>query len=654
MRERDRQTGEELERAPTVRRLQRSERAGAGATVDSLANRLRSPLPEPNEDEADDQAPPASAPQQAPVDDGFDLFCAPASPEPTFEAVQAHGTVQLNDEAVLAQASHGVQGAGQALPHLASIQGAFGPDHDLGSVRAHIGGPAAEASEAIGADAYATGRDVAFASAPDVRLAAHEAAHVVQQRAGVHLSGGVGRAGDPYEQHADAVAARVVSGQSAADLLGPGAHSLGVGSATVQRQASPTLDVKVSWSSPFGNDFSGEVTLEGSPDKKAWTVLGTQTVALAGDVTFTGVAHHKFFRAKLNPSDDDPNQQAAGQFKNTTLTSGVVQAGANSAAISGGLELNRWNPENVRQRHASKGFKPDKTDEKNVRHHDLFGRRVRVHDLLAPRVAATNARYLQLSPTDQAEIQQSIFVMGGYAYRNQVGHQGHYSNHSVGTAIDVNYNEGKLQNALVDTREELRVLNELFEPIANLDPAFMGSFDVWKSTGQDQLAASKAFNRQFPLRLAELLGRTDYVLALRNPHLLGIPVVPIEQLREMTGAELVKSVTPAMLDAAIKTAKGRDLAMLTLIKSHWSSLVAWVVGTNVTDDHSGEKDPADPTGKRKRAPEGKIAKGMIPIDERVLQLFLDTGWSWGGDWDKGTRKDYMHFEDPTIEPLLKI
>ena len=64
---------------------------------------------------------------------------------------------------------------------------AFGFDHDLSGIRAHIGGPAAAAAEAIGATAYATGNDIAFASAPDLHTAAHEAAHVVQQRAGVHL-----------------------------------------------------------------------------------------------------------------------------------------------------------------------------------------------------------------------------------------------------------------------------------------------------------------------------------------------------------------------------------------------------------------------------------------------------------------------------------
>ncbi len=126
----------------------------------------------------------------------------------------------LDDHDVTTAASHGIAGGGGELPHLGAIQRSFG-DHDVSDVQAHVGGPAAEASEALGAHAYATGNDVAFASQPSLFLAAHEAAHVVQQRSGVHLSSAVGHAGDSYEHNADAVAARVVAGESAADLLGP-------------------------------------------------------------------------------------------------------------------------------------------------------------------------------------------------------------------------------------------------------------------------------------------------------------------------------------------------------------------------------------------------------------------------------------------------
>ena len=137
--------------------------------------------------------------------------------------------------AVHAAAARGVSGGGGTLPHLEQIQRSFGA-HDVGDVKARVGGPAREASEALGARAYATGSNVAFREAPDLHTAAHEAAHVVQQRAGVSLKSGVGEAGDRYEQHADAVADEVVAGRSAERILGrfagqsttPGAAAAGV------------------------------------------------------------------------------------------------------------------------------------------------------------------------------------------------------------------------------------------------------------------------------------------------------------------------------------------------------------------------------------------------------------------------------------------
>jgi outer membrane protein OmpA-like peptidoglycan-associated protein len=115
-------------------------------------------------------------------------------------------------------AASGLTGASQPLPHGDRIQALFGR-HSIAGVEAHVGGPAAEASRGLGAQAYATGSSVAFAGAPDLHTAAHEAAHVVQQRAGVHLKGGMGQPGDAHERHADAVADMVVQGKSAEGLL---------------------------------------------------------------------------------------------------------------------------------------------------------------------------------------------------------------------------------------------------------------------------------------------------------------------------------------------------------------------------------------------------------------------------------------------------
>ena len=132
--------------------------------------------------------------------------------------VQFRADVGPAAETVHAAAGHGVSGGGGALPHLAAIQRSFGR-HDVGHVAAHVGGNAATATRAMGAEAYAFGDQVAFGSSPDLHTAAHEAAHVVQQRAGVHLKDGVGAVGDAYEQHADQVADKVVRGESAEALL---------------------------------------------------------------------------------------------------------------------------------------------------------------------------------------------------------------------------------------------------------------------------------------------------------------------------------------------------------------------------------------------------------------------------------------------------
>lgn len=130
------------------------------------------------------------------------------------------GAVQEDPGRVQAIAQQGVANANSELPHFDSIARSFGR-YQVDDIRAQVGGEGAHAARSIGAEAYATGDRVAFASSPDLHTAAHEAAHVVQQRAGVSLKGGVGQSGDIYERHADAVADAVVAGRSAEGLLAP-------------------------------------------------------------------------------------------------------------------------------------------------------------------------------------------------------------------------------------------------------------------------------------------------------------------------------------------------------------------------------------------------------------------------------------------------
>jgi len=142
-------------------------------------------------------------------------------------------------------AGAGLRGSSGSLPHLKTIQRSFGR-HDVSGVKSHTGSAAVRANRAMRSEAYATGNHVAFkSSTPSLHTAAHESAHVIQQRAGVSLKAGVGQVGDKYERHADAVADAVVQGKSAEGVLDQMAGGGGVGrQATQLKEEQPAVPLK--------------------------------------------------------------------------------------------------------------------------------------------------------------------------------------------------------------------------------------------------------------------------------------------------------------------------------------------------------------------------------------------------------------------------
>ncbi|MEZ4384478.1 MAG: zeta toxin family protein [Nannocystaceae bacterium] len=192
-------------------------------------------------------------------------------------------------------AARGLQGASSPLPHLSAIQRSFGR-HDVADVQAYLGNQAMAASLAIGAQAYTLGSKVAFATAPTLHTAAHEAAHVVQQRAGVQLKGGVGELGDRYERHADAVADRVVQGRSAESLLSR--------IAPWAARSAPTPAVQGDWIS-----------------RRLTQVAGTETTAL-----------YRFWKER----EEEPRVRDTGWYKRVdeegAWVDGNVEAGGDEAA----------------------------------------------------------------------------------------------------------------------------------------------------------------------------------------------------------------------------------------------------------------------------------------------------------------------------------
>jgi hypothetical protein len=192
------------------------------------------------------------------------------------ENVQHKGAVGASAEEVHQTAAAGVSGSGGPLPHLDAIQSSFGK-HDVSGVSAHTDGAAAAANHAMGAEAYASGNAVAFgSSSPSLHTAAHEAAHVVQQRAGVQLKGGVGQVGDSYERHADAVADLVVQGKSAEGLLGEMAP--GSGGGAVQAKAVQ-FDIKAD----LHKAIDGWGTDEAAIYARVERATGPEAIAVASD-----------------------------------------------------------------------------------------------------------------------------------------------------------------------------------------------------------------------------------------------------------------------------------------------------------------------------------------------------------------------------------
>jgi hypothetical protein len=138
-------------------------------------------------------------------------------------------------------------------------------------VRAHQGSVGREAAARLGAKAFAVGDAVGFATPPDLHTAAHEAAHVVQQRGGVQLRGGVGQPGDEYERHADEVADAVVAGTSAEPLLDRQPGSGASGGVVQCRHARPGAELPV---------YTGTVTLFDAQRK----IVATITEPMLDDV----------------------------------------------------------------------------------------------------------------------------------------------------------------------------------------------------------------------------------------------------------------------------------------------------------------------------------------------------------------------------------
>ena len=388
-----------------------------------------------------------------------------------------------------------------------------------------------------------------------------------------------------------------------------------------------TIDLKISWSGMYhddkvnAHDIKADVVVK---SKKGGATLASGN----GDGSVTlSVTRGKSYYVVITPTAAKPDDRYSTTSKAWSAKTVPTDA---DLAIKASLTPNRWNLRNVDYVWRAKGI--DATKANQIEKTTLFGHDIRVNKLALDKVKKANELFAKESAEIQKEITNSILVIGGYAKRTTS--EGTFSNHSLGTAIDMNYNLGTKQNyhfkKKVKADEALLGLVQMVVRRAS----GKGSFDIWKATGQAQLEASTIFNQEFPTYLREQMAALLPKPAAAPTPSSGSWLGDLAQsaldavIKALNHKSVFSQYSPADIEKAIaaanKAGKKDVEAQLRVVHNNYNELKAWLEGAPI---------------------EGGTTKqeGMIPLHKDLLKIMLAAGWDWGGDWSSA--KDYMHFED---------
>lgn len=225
-----------------------------------------------------------------------------------------------------APAMHGMmQSPGRPLAPATRLLHEQRLQQDLGAVRIHTDARAAEAAEAVGARAYTMGQDIVFGrgayqpgTREGTRLLAHELAHVVQQRRGVSIAGGIGRAGDAYERQADAVADAVVAGLPAGGLLSGQPAGAGTGGAALQRQQAPGASASTPAEEPEKAICEGEMMRQAVIESAGARQQSGATIMSKEDIDKIRAGYTQNYTVKVDGKEETRTRTVAPMKNYTT------------------------------------------------------------------------------------------------------------------------------------------------------------------------------------------------------------------------------------------------------------------------------------------------------------------------------------------------
>ena len=363
--------------------------------------------------------------------------------------------------------------------------------------------------------------------------------------------------------------------------------------------APPQMALTITWRGVNNGNLAANVVLKSE---------GSSLASGSGTGSFTTtVAWKKNYRVEIRPTTAAPNDLYI--LTVTTKRNSVAKTATGTQPLTiavGNLNVQRENWEHVKASWRSAGV--DETKARDMVSATLLGKRIRINRRVLPRAQRTQAAFDALPTADLQRIIDSIATIGGYNLRTQSGTTGAFSNHSIGSAMDINYNSDTFQNHHFKKDPDLKIL-DLVEAVVRTQTG-QQTFDIGSAQGVAQLAASQLFNNIFSQWLYDTLNR---LAPETGPALAEIP-----SPRSYSAQRLKRAVDAAT--AAGETALANHLQTVSTFQL---KLAAWVEG-------------ADLNGIR--------LYGMIPLDRQFLEIMLANGWEWGGDYRR-SNKDYMHFED---------
>jgi D-alanyl-D-alanine carboxypeptidase len=423
-----------------------------------------------------------------------------------------------------------------------------------------------------------------------------------------------------------------------------------------------TAKVELTWSGELKNKAKLQAVLDAHPaDLKADVVEGGKVLTTADTTaTFDVAASPASHKLKVVPKAAAPGDY----FLPKSKTVKVDPDKTTKATIT--LPYNRSNSRFTERTWELAGIDTAKAN--NVKSATLFGRDVigGLNDLVLPKVTAANNWFTtNVTPAEQKAARESIVSLAGRVKRTQS--RGTYSNHSTGTAVDINPSDPSLQNWHVKKSDKrharaMKVFNKVVSQPSVFDAfattlgkllfpgagdlsAFKG-FNVWTERDRDRLlAASKRFNDFFPDYLLRLVNDAD---PSRKPAPTAATVMALSK------ADLTA------LAGKATTAKQADTAsQLTDIAEVWTEVRAWVGGYVYAGRRKGESEgmlrrdfEAAKAKDPKLTSKGELT-GMIAIHPAIVKALTESGWSWMVDYRHDDEKDFMHFEDRAAERTLK-